>query len=128
MKLFLVGVSLLFVLGGASMLGQKKKSDPCDDAQTQADMNICWGNEYKKADAQLNLAYQQLAALLDDEEKAQLKTAETAWIKYRDANCDFVADQYKGGTMRPMIHAICLGDVTTNRTTELKNQIKDRKQ
>src|SRR5262245_49216070 len=115
MRLISVTLLLLFVLTGTSIFAQKQKPEPCADAQTQADMNICWGNEYKKADAQLNQTYQQLAAMLDDEEKAQLKTAENAWIKYRDANCDFVGDQYKGGSMRPMIYAMCLADVTTNR-------------
>ena len=107
---------------------QKQKPKPCEDAQTQADMNICFGNEYKKADAALNKTYQQLVAMLEDEEKVQLKNVENAWLKYRDANCEFVGDQYKGGSMRPMIVAICLADVTNNRTTELKNQIKDRNQ
>jgi uncharacterized protein YecT (DUF1311 family) len=37
-----------------------------------------------------------------------------------------VADQYKGGTMRPMIYAGCLEDVTKKRTTELKTQIEER--
>jgi uncharacterized protein YecT (DUF1311 family) len=122
-------ISLLIALSvlSVSVSGQKPKPKPCEDAQTQADMNICWGNEYKKADAALNQTYQQLAAMLDDEQKAQLKNAENAWIKYRDSNCEFVADQYKGGSIRPMIAAICLADVTHNRTTELKNQIKDRK-
>ena len=120
---------LLLVLTAGSIFGQgTKRPTPCAEAQTQADMNICWGNQYKSADTQLNKTYQQLAALLDADEKAQLKTAETAWIKYRDANCEFVADQYKGGTIRPMIYAICLAGVTNNRTTELKNQIKDRNQ
>lgn len=127
MKLVLSILALLVVTGG-SVVAQKPKPKPCEDAMTQADMNICWGNEYKKADAALNKTYQELAAMLDEEEKGQLKTAETAWLKYRDTNCDFVADQYKGGSIRPMIAAICLADVTNNRTTELKNQIKDRKQ
>lgn len=127
MKLVLITLLLLTVDGGYAV-GQKQKPKPCEDAQTQADMNICWGNEYKKADAALNKTYQELAAMLDEAEKAQLKTAETAWLKYRDTNCEFVADQYKGGSIRPMIAAICLADVTNNRTTELKSQIKDRKQ
>jgi uncharacterized protein YecT (DUF1311 family) len=106
----------------------QKKSEPCAEAQTQADMTICWGNQYKAADATLNQVYRQLMGKLDDEEKNQLKAVESAWLKYRDANCEFVGDQYKGGTMRPMIEAICLADVTKNRTTELRNQIKDRDQ
>ena len=63
-----------------------------------------------------------------DEEKPQLKNVQTAWLKYRDANCEFVADQYKSGTMRPMIAAICLADVTDNRTRELTAQMKERDQ
>ena len=105
-----------------------KKLTPCADAQTQADMNICWGKEYKAADATLNQVYGQLMRKLEEADKAQLKQVETAWLKYRDANCEFVADQYKGGTIRPMIEAMCLADVTRNRTTELRNQIKDREQ
>ena len=118
---------ILLVLVGAYAFGQKtKQPDPCAKASTQADMNDCWGREYKAADATLNQVYRRLVSKLDDEEKAQLKEDETAWLKYRDANCDFVADQYKGGTMRPMVYAICLGDMTRNRTTELRSQIKDR--
>ena len=127
MKLFLI-VLIAFAAMSISVSAQKPKPKPCEDAQTQADMNICWGNEYKKADATLNKTYQQLVAMLDEEQKLQLKTAENAWLKYRDAHCEFVADQYKGGSMRPMIAAICLADVTSNRATELKNQIKDRNQ
>ena len=118
---------ILFALTGICIFGQgTHKPDPCAKAASQADMTDCWGREYKAADATLNQVYRQLVAKLDDEEKAQLKEVETAWLKYRDANCDFVADQYKGGTMRPMVYAICLGDMTRNRTTELRSQIKDR--
>jgi uncharacterized protein YecT (DUF1311 family) len=125
MKFF---VSLLIVAIALSISVSGQKTKPCATTQTQAEMNICWGNEYKKADAKLNQTYQQLAAMLDDEQKTQLKNAENAWIKYKDADCEFAADQYKGGSIRPMIAAICLADVTNNRTTELKNQIKDRNQ
>jgi len=127
MKLFVI-LLIAFAAMSISVSGQKQKPKPCEDAQTQADMNICWGNEYKKADAALNKTYLQLVAMLDEEQKLQLKTAETAWLKYRDTHCEFVADQYKGGSIRPMIAAICLADVTNNRATELKNQIKDRNQ
>ena len=105
---------------------EKKRSDPCSSADNQAEMNNCAGREYKAADAALNQVYKQLVSMLDDTEKSGLKEAQVAWLKYRDTNCDFVADQYKGGSMRPMIHGLCLADMTSNRTTELKSQIKDR--
>jgi uncharacterized protein YecT (DUF1311 family) len=120
-------VTLLLV--GISAVGQRrKKTDPCAAPQTQAEMTQCAGKDYRAADAVLNQVYQKLVAILDDEEKAQLKTAQEAWLKYRDTNCEFVADQFKGGTMRPMIYALCLKDVTKTRTTELRGQIKDRSQ
>lgn len=118
----------LLVSAGSTTAQKQKKTGPCANPQTQAEMNICAGEDYKAADAALNQAYQKLVAMLNDEEKAQLKDAENAWIKYRDLHCDFVGDQYKGGTMRPMIVGLCLADVTRNRTTEIKNQIKDRNQ
>ena len=128
MKLAVVFLILLAPVGAFTFGQGQKKPEPCANAQTQADMNICWGKEYKAADATLNQVYGQLMRKLEEADKAQLKQVETAWLKYRDANCEFVADQYKGGTIRPMIEAMCLADTTRNRTTELRNQIKDREQ
>ena len=118
---------LLFVLASGAASGQrKKKSDPCANPLTQFDMTQCAGKAFRAADDALNQVYRKLVALLDEEEKPQLKEAQTAWLKYRDTNCDFVADQFKGGTMRPMVNALCLADVTKNRTAELRTQIKER--
>ena len=128
MKLIVTVLMILVMTAIYCVAQEQKKTEPCADAQTQAEMNMCWGKEYKAADTSLNEAYRRFAAKLDDEEKAQLKNAQLAWLKYRDANCDVVADQYKGGTMRPMIAAICLADVTNNRTIELKAQMKERDQ
>ena len=122
----LVLCSLLWLAGTSVSAQKQKKPDPCANPQTQTEMTQCAAEAYKAADKVLNQVYQQLVAKLDDEEKAQLKEAQTAWLKYRDTNCDFVADQYKGGTMRPMIYAGCLADVTKNRTSELREQIKER--
>ena len=117
---------LLPLLAFATAFGQGKKSDPCTDPQSQAEMNMCAGEKYKAADAKLNQVYRQLVSMLNAEEKLQLKEAQSAWLKYRDTNCEFVADQYKGGSIRPSILGFCLAEMAQNRTTELRNQIKDR--
>ena len=126
MKLATMSGLLLLILCATILSQNQEKKDPCADAQSQAEMNMCWGKEYKAADAKMNKTYQDFMSKLDESEKMQLKNAQLAWLKYRDANCDFVADLYKGGTMRPMIAAICLADVTNARVNELKSQIKDR--
>ena len=125
----LTTLALVLMILSATILGRNQgKKDPCADAQSQAEMNMCWGKEYKAADARLNKTYQDFMSKLEESEKVQLKNAQQAWLKYRDVNCEFVADQYKGGTMRPMIAAICLAETTNNRTTELKAQMKEREQ
>ena len=122
-----IAVLLLFMVANGFTSGQKKKKlDPCANAQTQFEMNQCAARDYRAADSVLNQTYQRLVAMLNDEEKSQLKTAQTAWLKYRDSNCEFVGDEYKGGSIRPLIYASCLADMTRKRTTELKTQIKER--
>lgn len=124
--LIVCGSLLLLITLRATPAQRKKQTQPCAAAQSQAEMNICWGKEYKKADVELNAVYQKLVAMLDEEQKTQLKEAQLAWLKYRDLHCEFAADQYKGGSLRPTIMATCLLDVTTTRTTELQEQIKER--
>ena len=124
MKLIMM---LVLVLSVGSTFGQgTKKPAPCSEAGTQVEMNECAASEYKAADAALNRVYQQLVAKLESEDKAGLKVAQTAWLKYRDTNCEFVADEYKGGTIRPMIYSLCLADMTRNRTAEIGLQIQNR--
>ena len=112
----------------AASNNQKPSKHPCDDAQTQFEMNQCARRESEAADAELNKVYNRLAAKLEDEQRAQLKAAELAWIKYRDTNCEFESAFYKGGTMRPMVHSYCLARMTNERTAELKQQIETDEQ
>jgi uncharacterized protein YecT (DUF1311 family) len=120
-------VLLLFVAAGGAAAGQRRsKADPCAKPVTQYEMNQCAGKAYRAADETMNQVYRKLVAMLDEVEKAKLKEAQVAWLKYRDTNCEFVGDQYAGGSIRPLIQATCLKDMTNHRTTELKTQIKER--
>jgi uncharacterized protein YecT (DUF1311 family) len=122
-----IALLLMLLLSSDSAAGQRKrKTLPCANAETQFEMTQCARWDFQTADALLNQVYQRLAAMLEDEKKTQLKEVQTAWLKYRDSNCEFVADEFKGGSMRPMIYAACLGDMTKKRTDELRNQIKAR--
>jgi uncharacterized protein YecT (DUF1311 family) len=120
-----VALCLLLTLNGAARAQTRK--DPCANAQTQAEMNECQGREYKKADAALNAAYKQLVAKIEDEgERASLKAAQLAWIKYRDANCEFESYLNKGGTMYSLVYDGCLTALTQERTRHLRDLLKNR--
>lgn len=117
--------ALLLVFPSAAAQERKKQKTPCDDAGSQHEMTRCANSAYTAADKELNEVYRRLTAKLDAEARASLKAAEAAWLKYRDANCEYESSFYRGGTMRPMVHAFCLARVTRARAEELKGQLED---
>lgn len=96
--------------------------------QTQADMNEQAARDAQKADDALNATYKELLAQLDAKGQEKLKTAQRAWLKFRDAEADLTADQYRGGSILPMIYSQSLQRLTEARTAQLKAHINDRKE
>ena len=45
-------------------------------------------------------------------------------MKRRDASCDYEGFQARGGTMEPMLVAMCLARLTEERTKQLRDQIQ----
>lgn len=117
---------VLLVDGPAA--GQDPDID-CDNQNTQLDMNICAAQEYDEADTALNAQYAKTKSALaegDSELSAgetsaakALLTAQRAWINYRDAHCEAVGFQARGGSMQPMLVSGCLAELTRGRTEEL---------
>jgi uncharacterized protein YecT (DUF1311 family) len=124
MKILTLALLLLGLVALASA-AQTQKRDPCE-GETTPEMRNCAGKKYKQADDELNKAYRNLMSKLDDEgHKSSLKTAQQAWLKYRDSHCDFVSYLNRGGTIYPVIFTDCMTSLTTARTKELKQQIED---
>ena len=127
LSVLVVAIALCFLLT-PSGAAQKGNQTPCANATTTVEMSDCMGKEYKKVDAELNSVYKQLMAITEDEgEKAALKTAQQAWLKYRDLHCEFESYENKGGTIYPIVYTGCLSAVTATRTKELRELLKDRK-
>src|SRR5713101_2558120 len=122
----LLSFTMLIVFTSLSGLAEPQKTkDPCANAQTTAEMRDCAGREYKQADEELNRVYRQLMAKLDNEgRKTALKTAQQAWIKYRDANCDFASYLNRGGTIEPVVRYNCMTGVTVSRMKELREYLE----
>ncbi len=83
-------------------------------------MRICNGNELKYQDKILNKNYKQAMKVLDAKHRDELKKVQRAWIKYRNAKCDFLFG-LTGGTMDLLIGGSCYVDMTTKRAEELKD-------
>lgn len=70
-----------------------------------ANMRDAQGKAYAGWDRELNREYGELMALLSSEEKAALRTAQRAWLAFRDAEINFFWSEgiSGGGTLQPII-------------------------
>ena len=105
------------------LLSANVLADSCDAATSQAGLNECYGNEYKKQDELLNQTYLEAMKLATETQKPLLKAAQNAWIAYRDADCALMTSGADGATVAPMVHAQCMADKTRERTELLKSTL-----
>ena len=100
----------------------------CKATSTQLEMNHCANLSYKAADRELNQIYRQLRNTFkqtkQNTQEPQLIDAQLAWLKYRDLDCKFSADRFKGGSIAPLIYSSCQETLTKQRTTLLKSYLE----
>lgn len=118
-------LALCLPAGAPAQKKQPQRKTVCGDLMTQQEMNRCAGDEYRKADAELNKVYQQTMAKLTPEHKPKLKAAQLVWIQFRDAHCDCEAFTFDGGSMQPLIKFTCLESETQHRIQQLKSLAED---
>lgn len=121
-------VVALALMAGAAAAGTE--GPDCAAPVTQLDMTLCAEQAWRRADEDLNLAYgfarkmmQDIDAGLPDDQKGAevaLRDAQRAWIAFRDAGCAAEGFRAAGGSMRPMVVALCLERVTRARTEDLR--------
>lgn len=93
-------------------------------AQTQAEMNAKAAADFQRADARLNAVYAKLRAALDEEGRDRLKTAQRAWVAFRDAEAALAADtEARGGSMAPLVYATAQEELTTARIGQLRKML-----
>ena len=97
----------------------------CPD-QTQTGLNACANDAFKRADDQLNQDYKEITRRLSgDKAKASLLVqSQKSWIAWRDAECEFASSAVVGGSVYPMIHAMCLEAQTRQRDAALQSYLK----
>ncbi len=92
-------------------------------SQSQTAMNKQAGNQYQKADKELNAVYQKILKEYAKQTVfiAKLKTAQRLWVQLRDAELEAKfpePNQY--GSALPSCRAIYLEDLTRQRTKFLR--------
>jgi uncharacterized protein YecT (DUF1311 family) len=96
---------------------------PCASAQTQSDLDVCWMNQAKQADVELNGTYKKVGLGLKalGVNPGDLVPVQLAWISARDKTCAFEESLNQGGSIAPMVNSECVDRMTRARTQRLSN-------
>lgn len=92
----------------------------CDSLRTQMEENECANEGYQQADQTLNRIYSAYQKRLQPTQRARLKAAQVAWIRFRDANCAFESSGVEGGSAHTLIYLNCMAATTAERSKALQ--------
>lgn len=101
-------------------------ADECmDRAESQAAMTQCAAQAYQASDAELNALFHEIRQRVGDDADTRglLRDAERAWVAFRDAECAFAASAVAGGSAYPMVHDLCLDDLTQSRIEQFRQYL-----
>ncbi len=117
----------------AVMTGAARASDcgTIESTGSTGEVSACYDKQLAAADQRLNAAYRVLMADADsDREKAALRDAQRAWLKFRDAHCAWrdaaCDDGGQGGSMCAPVHVACEAIVTGQRADQLEDYHRTR--
>ena len=99
-----------------------------EEAVSTSDYTLGYGKIYEGLDIELNTAYAQLLSKLDDPQKKLLRESQRNWLKYRDAEFNFIVsnwDQEKFGSSYAMSIGVYKSTIVKNRIIELLWYLKN---
>lgn len=88
---------------------------------TTIGMNACLSDELARQDKRLNQVYQALMRKASATQAAELRTAQRAWLAYRDVTCGLFATFGEGGTIDQINVGSCEVDVLARRVKFLED-------
>ncbi len=128
----MIRATLFLLLSAGAAAAQDAAQDvDCQNAQAQMEMTYCAEQDWLAADAALNTAYKAARAAMQSVDaelpKAErgaeenLRTAQRAWVTFRDAACAAEGYPMHGGTAEPMVIYGCRARLTEARTEDLRS-------
>lgn len=123
LKRTISGAALALFAVGSAVAAAPDCQKPKDTLET----NECAAIEQKAVEARLNQVYQRLLKSLDERGKeaagmkVKLTSAQRAWVKFREADCDAVFEKWSGGTIRTVMFIGCMQSRAEQRIKELED-------
>lgn len=85
--------------------------------ESSVEVGTCLDEELSRQEIRLKKAYSKLVRNTDVESKKLIEKAQTAWLAYRNFDCE--AQAIKGGSAAYNSHITCLIRLTANRAEEM---------
>lgn len=97
---------------------------------TQVEMNIEADRRADVASKQMERAIIALerSGWMSEAQIAALKETQGKWEKYAQAQAEFAAVEFEGGTMAPLVYSSELESATVSRTGELKRMLEEMRE
>ena len=108
-------------------------ADHCiDEARSQPEINACSEEEWRRADAALNVAYREAMARVRANDgymftgdgspagDVLLRDAQRGWVTQRDQMCQLQVYDMRGGSAQPGAYDHCRAEATRERTAWLE--------
>jgi uncharacterized protein YecT (DUF1311 family) len=115
--------------------GSAEEAPNCLDPQDQTSMTQCAGQDFEKADKELNAIWPALKAQAIEDDKTEgkglqdtenaLLESQRAWLTFRDAECKWQGFAAHGGSMEPMLVNICAAKLTRDRIKQLQTGVSE---
>lgn len=90
-----------------------------DSSLTQSDLNSMAQEHYLLWDDQLNVLWNLLKQVLEEEEMSALTIEEREWIAYKESEVEVAGAPYEGGSIQPLIVNQKQAELTRERVYEL---------
>lgn len=119
-----MGLAILTFVAWSAVAPSGPPSDPCSGT-TQLDMNECAAQRFEAARARLELHYGTALGCLNTESAEELRQVQRAWLAYRDAECQWQAAPYEGGSIQPLVFVGCLAELTERRADALEHIVSE---
>jgi uncharacterized protein YecT (DUF1311 family) len=121
-----IGLLALILLATIALPARAQKAFPTAcKGDTQLALNECAAARDAAAEAELAKLYRTMQRADSGTTLRLLRESQRAWIRFRDAHCEWVRADWKGGTIQPMYYSLCLERVTRARIRQLRADTAD---
>ena len=115
--LIVAAIALQVTLSGLP----RDTTEGCNDKDGTVALSSCYSEHADAWEKRLNAAYPVALDFVDGPRRKALQRAQSAWLKYRDATCDFY--NLVPGSLHYIQGAYCILDLNRSRALELEEYV-----